>query len=176
MGYECLLAGLPELMPGIEAPLTMEALEEQLATTLKPKDREQLHLLKCHAQMGACAFIQDWLRFNTDLNNVLTAEICKKYNLALKGRIVGQLPDDVEPEVKEVSRMQNLYERERQLDTVRFAWLEERTRMVDFSLENVLAYYLKLQILCRWQELTREKGEQVFRDIVADFKKGIKIE
>lgn len=176
MGYECLLAGLPELKPGMEAPLTMEALEEQLSETLKPRDKDQLHLLKCRAITGACAFIQDWLRFSIDLNNVLTAEICKKYNLSLRGRLVGQLPDDVEPDVKEVSRMQDLYERERRLDAVRFAWLEERTRMVDFSLENVLAYYLKLQILCRWQELNREKGEQVFRDIVADFKKGIKIE
>ena len=176
MGYEYLLTGLPDIKARDEAPMSMEALETLLDEHLKAKDKEQLRLLKKHGREGACPFVLDWLDFNRDLNNVLTAEVCRKHGLDLKGRIVGEMPDDVEPEVKAVSKTENLYERERQIDVLRFAWLEERTRMVTFSLENVLAYYLMAELLNRWSVLTAEKGETVFREMVTDMKKGVHID
>lgn len=175
MNYECLIAGLPELSPSMPAPMSMEDLETLLEETLSNQDKEQLRLMKAHATTGACAFIRDWQHFNRDLNNLLTVQICRKHGLELSKHIIGAMPDDVDASVTEVSAMSNLYERERAIDALRFAWLEDRTRMVFFSLENVLAYYLELSLLCRWDILTREHGEQVFRDIVADFKKGIKL-
>jgi len=173
MGYEYLIAGLPELKAGDKAPMTMEALDELLSEHLSEADKEQLRLMKYRASSGVCAFLSDWMAFNRDLNNVLTAEICKKHGLDLKKNILGELPTDVDQQVKSLSQIPNLYERERAIDAVRFEWLEEHTKMVTFSLENVLAYYLELQMLCRWEVLTRETGEQVFREIVSDMKKGI---
>ena len=175
MGYECLLTGLPDIKAGDAAPMSMEALEALLGESLREKDKEQLRLLKKHGRKGACPFVLDWLDFNRDLNNVLTAEVCRKHGLELKGHILGEMPDDVEPEVKTVSKTENLYERERQIDALRFAWLEERTRMITFSLENVLAYYLMAEMLNRWAVLTPEKGEVIFREMVSEMKGGIKI-
>jgi len=173
MGYEYLIASLPELKAGEKAPMTVEALDELLAEQMSAKDQEQLRLMKLRASYGICAFVRDWQAFNRDLNNVLTAEICKKHGLDLKKNILGEMPTDVDAQVKAISQIGNLYEREREIDAVRFKWLDERTQMLTFSLENVLAYYLELQMLCRWEVLTRETGEVVFRDIVADLKKGI---
>ena len=173
MGYEYLIAGLPELKAGDKAPITIEQLEKQLAEQMNEQDKEQLRLMKCRASYGVCPFVRDWQLFNRDLNNVLTAEICRKHGLDIKKNILGEMPDDIEPEVKALSQITNLYERERQIDAVRFKWLEERTQMITFSLENVLAYYLELQMLCRWDVLTRETGEKIFREIVTDMKKGI---
>ena len=175
MGYECLLTGLPDIKAGDAAPMSMEALEALLGESLREKDKEQLRLLKKHGRKGACPFVLDWLDFNRDLNNVLTAEVCRKHGLELKGHILGEMPDDVDPEVKTVSKTENLYERERQIDALRFAWLEERTRMITFSLENVLAYYLMAEMLNRWAVLTPEKGEVIFREMVSEMKGGIKI-
>ncbi|MCQ2342769.1 MAG: DUF2764 domain-containing protein [Paludibacteraceae bacterium] len=173
MGYEYLIAGLPELHAGDKAPMTVEQLEEQLAEQLTDSDREQLRLMKCRASYGTCAFIRDWQAFNRDLNNILTAEICRKHGFDARKYIIGEMPTDIDSTVKALSQIPNLYERERQIDAVRFAWIEDRTAMVSFSLENVLAYYLELQMLCRWDVLTRETGERIFRDIVADMKHGI---
>lgn len=175
MKYEYLIASLPELRQGGEAPMTMDALESLLSETLCERDLEQLRLLKLHAQEGACAFVLDWLHFNKDLNNILTEEICRKHNLDPKMKVVGQMPDEITPEIKALSKMDNLYEREKQIDAVRFAWLEERTQTTTFDLENVLAYYLMNEMLNRWMVLNVEKGEQVFRELVSDMKKGIKI-
>lgn len=175
MGYEYLISGLPDISANSPAPLSMETLEELLDEQLRPKDKEQLAKLKMYIRQGACDFIVDWIDFNRDLNNVLTAEVCRKHGLKAEKYIIGELPDEVEPEVKAVSKMDNLYNRERQIDAIRFAWLEERTRMINFSLENVLAYYLMNKMLNRWAPLTAEKGETVFREMVADMKKGIKL-
>jgi len=173
MGYEYLIASLPELKAGEKAPMTIEALDELLGESLSARDLEQLRLLKLRASNGICAFVRDWQAFNRDLNNVLTAEICRKHGLDLKKNILGEMPTDVDQDVKALSQITNLYERERAIDAVRFRWLDEYTQMLTFSLENVLAYYLELQMLCRWDVLTRETGEVVFRDIVADMKQGI---
>ena len=194
MGYECLIAGLPELQEGSAAPMTMEALDALLAEMLTDKDLEQLELLKRHVSTGACRFVRDWQNYNRDLNNVLTAQICRKHNLDPRKAIIGdnelalqlkrpesqRLKDfglagtiDTLPEILAVSEIENLMDREKHIDALRFMWLEERTRSVFFSLENVLAYYLMNQMLCRWDVLTVEKGEKVFRDIVAEMKSGI---
>lgn len=176
MGYECLLTGLPELAAGDAAPISMSALDELFDEVLTAADKEQLRLLKKHGRRGACPFVLEWLDFNRDLNNVLTAAVCRKHGLSLKGQIIGEMPDFIEPEVKEVSKIDDLYDRERQIDALRFAWLEERTRMVSFSLENVLAYYLMAEMLNRWTVLTPETGETTFRALVAEMKKDIHIE
>jgi len=175
MGYEYLIASLPELKAGEKAPMSEEALDELLAEQLSDKDQEQLRLMKLRASYGVNAFVRDWQAFNRDLNNVLTAEICKKHGLDPKDNILGEMPTDVDTEVKALSQISNLYERERAIDAVRFKWLDERTQMLTFQLENVLAYYLELQMLCRWEVLNRETGEQVFREIVADMKKRINL-
>lgn len=197
MGYECLISGLPELQEGSAAPMTMESLEALLAETLSAKDLEQLRLLKKHVRSGACRFVRDWQDFNRDLNNVLTAHICRKHGLDPRKNIIGdnelalqlkrpesqKLKDfgltgtiDSLPEILAVAEIENLMDREKHIDALRFMWLEERTRMIFFSLENVLAYYLMNEMLCRWDILTVEKGEKVFRDIVAEMKSGIKFE
>ncbi len=197
MGYECLISGLPELQEGSAAPMTMESLEALLAETLSAKDLEQLRLLKKHVRLGACRFVRDWQDFNRDLNNVLTAHICRKHGLDPRKNIIGdnelalqlkrpesqKLKDfgltgtiDSLPEILAVAEIDNLMDREKHIDALRFLWLEERTRMIFFSLENVLAYYLMNEMLCRWDILTVEKGEKVFRNIVAEMKSGIKFE
>lgn len=197
MGYECLISGLPELQEGSAAPMTMESLEALLADSLSAKDLEQLRILKKHVRSGACRFVRDWQDFNRDLNNVLTAHICRKHGLDPRKNIIGdnelalqlkrpesqKLKDfgltgtiDSLPEILAVAEIENLMDREKHIDALRFLWLEERTRMIFFSLENVLAYYLMNEMLCRWDILTVEKGEKVFRDIVAEMKSGIKFE
>ena len=65
---------------------------------------------------------------------------------------------------------------EKAMDALRFEWLETRTEFDFFSTEQVLAYYLKVLMLHRWSLLTIEEGEKVFRELVADMKRGIKLD
>lgn len=140
-------------------------------------------------------FVHSWFAYNQDMNNVLVAVICRKHGFDVRKMIVGKgevatilrknLPqkdfgiaavmDDVQ-DIMSLVDIDNLMEREKRMDALRFRWLDNATRFVDFSIENVLAYYLQTEMLNRWEVLTVEQGEKVFRDLVADMKKGISLE
>ncbi len=239
MGYECLMAGLPELKAGGEAPMTMETLLLLLEENLSEKDKPLLALLRMksdapeiselveryddsiidqpdwwenarntlseadlrtqllyeYGQKSKNKFVRKWFAYNQDMNNVLVAAICRKHGFDVRKMIVGQgevaeilrknlqqkdfglggVMDSLQ-EIMSLVDIDNLMEREKRMDALRFVWLEEATLFVDFSIENVLAYYLQAEMLNRWSLLTVEQGEKVFRELVADMKKGVNLD
>ena len=239
MGYECLMAGLPELKAGGEAPMTMETLLLLLEENLSEKDKPLLDLLRMksdapeiselveryddsiidqpdwwenarntlseadlrtqllyeYGQKSKNKFVRKWFAYNQDMNNVLVAAICRKHGFDVRKMIVGQgevaeilrknlqqkdfglggVMDSLQ-EIMSLVDIDNLMEREKRMDALRFVWLEEATLFVDFSIENVLAYYLQAEMLNRWSLLTVEQGERVFRKLVADMKKGVNLD
>lgn len=239
MGYECLMAGLPELKAGGEAPMTMETLLLLLDENLSEKDKPLLDLLRMksdapeiselveryddsiidqpdwwenarntlseadlrtqllyeYGQKSKNKFVRKWFAYNQDMNNVLVAAICRKHGFDVRKMIVGQgevaeilrknlqqkdfglggVMDSLQ-EIMSLVDIDNLMEREKRMDALRFVWLEEATLFVDFSIENVLAYYLQAEMLNRWSLLTVEQGEKVFRELVADMKKGVNLD
>lgn len=140
------------------------------------------------------SFIRDWYAFNQDMNNVLVASICRKHNFDIQKMIVGhnaiattirenykkkdfglsEVMDDYNV-ILSLAEISDLMVREKQMDALRFEWLEGRTEFDIFSVEQVFAYYLKVNMLNRWSLLTVEQGEQVFRSMVADMKKGVQL-
>ena len=239
MGYECLMAGLPELKAGGEAPMTMETLLLLLEENLSEKDKPLLDLLRMKSDAPEISelveryddsiidqpdwwenarntlseadlrtqllyeyglksknkFVRKWFAYNQDMNNVLVAAICRKHGFDVRKMIVGQgevaeilrknlqqkdfglggVMDRLQ-EIMSLVDIDNLMEREKRMDALRFVWLEEATLFVDFSIENVLAYYLQAEMLNRWSLLTVEQGEKVFRELVADMKKGVNLD
>lgn len=239
MGYECLMAGLPELKAGGEAPMTMETLLLLLEENLSEKDKPLLDLLRMKSDAPEISelveryddsiidqpdwwenarntlseadlrtqllyeyglksknkFVRKWFAYNQDMNNVLVAAICRKHGFDVRKMIVGQgevaeilrknlqqkdfglggVMDSLQ-EIMSLVDIDNLMEREKRMDALRFVWLEEATLFVDFSIENVLAYYLQTEMLNRWSLLTVEQGEKVFRELVADMKKGVNLD
>lgn len=151
-------------------------------------------LLYEYGKKHGIGFVKRWFEYNQDVNNILVATICRKHGFEVSRAIVGDnevaqilrrnLPQkdfglagviDNLAEVMALVEIENLMQREKQQDALRFEWLDEQTRFIHFSVENVLAYYLQNSMLRRWANLTVEEGEQVFRTMVADMKKGIQL-
>ena len=203
MTYEYLLAGLPELKAGADSPVSLEKLNELLDEQLKEKDKFLLDLLRAPIDEQTLEeglkvknrFIREWFEFNRDMNNVLVAQICRKHGFDVKQQIVGddeladqlrthttqkdfglnELPGDYSA-ILALAQIEDLMAREKAMDAIRFEWLQERTEFDFFSLEMVFAYYLEVVMLHRWSLLTIEEGEKVFRELVKDMKKGIKLD
>ena len=203
MTYEFLLAGLPELKAGSDAPISLEKLDELFDEQLNASDKKLLDLLRvpideATLEEGLKAhnrFIREWFGFNQDMNNVLVAQICRKHGFDVKQQIVGEgevaeqlrthttqtdfglneLPGDYQA-VLALAQIEDLMQREKAMDAIRFEWLQTRTEFDFFSAEMVFAYYLEAVMLHRWSILTIEQGEQIFRELVADMKKGIKLD
>ena len=203
MTYEYLLAGLPELKAGADTPVSLEKLEELLNEQLSDSDKRLLDLLRVPVdaetlEAGLNArnrFIREWFAFNRDLNNVLVAQICRKHNFDVKQQIVGN--DEVAEQLRThtiqkdfglselsgdflsilaLAQIDDLMQREKAIDAIRFEWLQERTEFDFFSPEMVFAYYLEAVMLHRWSILTVEEGERVFRSMVAELKKDVKLD
>jgi len=161
----------------------------------RPEDDEQAELLYEEGLKSRNRFVRDWFAFNRDMNNVLVASICRKHGFDVRAKIVGQgevaeklrsnpqqkdfglgeVMDNYE-EILALTQIEDLMAREKAMDAIRFTWLQERTMFDFFSIEQVLAYYLQAEMLHRWSILTVEEGERVFRDIVADMKRGVKLD
>ena len=204
MTYEYLLAGLPELKAGSDAPISMEKLLALLDECLSEKDKQLLALLQSDEEIttlyerglqSSNKFVREWFAFNQDMNNVLVAAICRKHGFDVKKEIVGQgevadklransgqkdfglneVMDDPQT-ILALTQIEDLMAREKAMDALRFEWLQDQTQFDYFSIEQVLAYYLQAKMLHRWSILTVEEGERVFRELVADMKKGIKLD
>ena len=203
MTYEYLLSGLPELKAGSDVPVSLEKLDELLDEQMQDSDKAMLDLLRvpmdeATLETGLKAknrFIREWFAFNRDMNNVLVAQICRKHGFDVKTQIVGN--DEVAEQLRThtsqkdfglnelsgdyqsilaLAQIEDLMAREKAMDAIRFEWLQDRTEFDFFSAEMVFAYYLEAVMLHRWSLLTVEEGERVFRAMVAEMKKGVRID
>ena len=203
MTYEYLLAGLPELTAGSDAPISLDKLNELLDECLTASDKALLNLLRAPMDEATLAeglkasnkFVREWFAFNQDMNNVLVAQICRKHGFDVKTQIVGEGEvaeqlrthasqkdfglnevDGDWTEILALAGIEDLMQREKAQDAIRFTWLQDRTEFDFFSAEMVFAYYLEALMLHRWSILTIEEGEKIFRELVSDMKKGVKLD
>lgn len=182
--------------PAIVELLEEDAVQDRKAELSLSDEDFRTQLLYEQGMNCKNKFVRDWFAYNLDVNNVLAAAVAIKHGMDVQKVIVGDtevaqelrksgtlgknarlaalLPDL--KEVAEIAEIGDLLEREKRIDALRWQWLEERTLFEVFNIEAVLAYYLKASILHRWDNLTVEEGEQVFRALVADMKKGVNLD
>lgn len=135
-------------------------------------------------------FISDWYELNLNINNILTAITCRKFNFDKADYIVGDnnvaesirhsnardfgLGDSVEylPELQRIAEEVDLVVREKKIDLLKWQWLDDNTFFKTFDIESVFAYLVKLEMIERWVSLDKVQGERTFREIVSAMKKG----
>lgn len=138
-------------------------------------------------------FVRDWFRFNLDLNNIQTALTARKHSLPVQNLIVG------DSEVAEALRTSaakdwglsqtvgffdrlvriqdenDLTLRERETDMIKWNWMEENTFFHYFTVERLFAFLVRLDIAGRWLKLDKDKGQELFRSLIAGLKSGVEV-
>ena len=166
--------------------------EESAAEGIFPEDR-LAQLYYAHAMSQGNAFVERWFAFNLDLNNFLTAITARRYNLDVKPLIVGDnevakalrtsnsrdfgltgVMDGFE-EVMRISEIDNLVERERKLDVLKWEWMEENSFFDYFTVEKLFAFLVKIQIIERWITLDAEAGGEMLRSMIRQLKDEVKV-
>ena len=164
---------------------------EQKETVSKVAWEDRLAALYyAYAMKCGNRFVADWFELNLNINNVLTAITCRKYNLDKNDYIVGDnevaesirtsnardfgLTDSIEylPDLQRIAEEQDLLLREKKVDSLKWKWLDDNTFFKTFDIESVFAYLLRLEMIERWVLLDKTTGEQTFRQIVGAMKKG----
>ena len=135
-------------------------------------------------------FLASWFELNLNIGNVMAAQNCREHGLDREAYIVGdnevakQLrqsnardfnidnPLDYITELIQVTEEKDLFMRERRLDFLRWNWLEDNILYKTFDIVSVLAYLLRLEMIERWIGLSKVRGEETFRGLVANMKRG----
>ena len=181
--------------PAIMALMEEDAVRDRYAETSLSEADFRTQLLYEQGMKSKNKFVCRWFEYNLNLNNVLAAAVCHKHGYDAEKVIVGD--NEVAqllrksgvaknanlaalmPDLKEiiaVADIQDLLERERYIDALRWNWIEDKVRFCYFEIDNVLAYFLQATILHRWDALTKEQGERIFRDMLADMKRDVHFE
>ncbi len=129
-------------------------------------------------------FIRDYFTFDMNLRNLTTDLNCRKYDRELQKEIIGDnkfakalrtsklkdfgLTDDYPFVERVISFFDNpaMIEKERQLDLLRWEFLDERTTFEYFSIDKVLSFLIRLLIIERWSKLDTESGKKVFNGLI----------
>lgn len=131
-------------------------------------------------------FMNDYVRYELNLKNVLTALNGRKYDMDISADIIGDgdieyslkksrardfgLANDVDnlESIIHLYEIPNLLDRELKLDLMRWQSLDEATFFNYFSIEKVLAFIVKVFIVERWISLDEEKGKELFKRLITD--------
>ena len=138
-------------------------------------------------------FVSSWFEFNLNSNNVLVALAARKYKMQIAPLVVGDtevcqalktsnardfgLTSELDyfDQLLKVSETEDLVEREKKLDQIRWKWMEDKTFFDYFTIERLYVFLLQLEIIERWISLDKEKGNQMFREIIDSLKGEVRV-
>ncbi|WP_294612368.1 DUF2764 domain-containing protein [uncultured Bacteroides sp.] len=138
-------------------------------------------------------FVSFWFAFNLTMNNILVALTARKFKMDIAPLIVGDtevcealrtsgardfgLTGEVDflDQLVKISETEELVEREKKIDQLRWNWMEEATFFNYFTIERLFVFLLQLEMIERWISLDKEKGNQLFRSIIATLKDEVQI-
>ena len=129
-------------------------------------------------------FVRTWVSFDRSIRLVLAAITIKRHDLDARRLIVGDSElvrllrsgnwhdisfleeGEVVQKVLQISEEEDLSAREHRIDQLKWEYLDSLTFADTFSIDTMLAYLLKLQMLSRWSSLDTEIGKSRFREII----------
>lgn len=138
-------------------------------------------------------FISSWFEFNFIINNVLIALTARKYKVDAASYIVGDteitealrtsgardfgLANEIDffDQIVKLSEIDELLEREKKLDQLRWEWMDNAVFFDYFDVERIFVYLVKLEMIERWISLDKEKGRELFRKIIDALKDEVQI-
>ena len=135
-------------------------------------------------------FLASWFELNLNIGNVMVAKNCRDHGLDKEVYIVGDNEVakllrqsgardygidgslDYITSLQQITEEKDLFIRERNLDVLRWNWLEENTMCKTFDIVSVISYLLRLEMIERWIGLSKIRGEETFRGLVLNMKRG----
>ncbi len=139
------------------------------------------------------SFVSAWFEFNLNLNNIQSAISARKYKLDVPSVIVGDtevcemlrtsnardfgLGDTLSylDSIQRISEIDDLVEREKKIDQLKWNWLEIESFFDYFTIERLFVFLLQLEMIERWISLDKDKGNELFRALIQSLKNEVQI-
>lgn len=146
-----------------------------------------------YAMNSGNKFVSSWFEFNLNINNVLAALAARKYKMDVAQVVVGktdvsemirtsnardfgltEMLEYFEP-VLRISEIDELVEREKKIDLLKWNWMEDAVFFNYFTVERIFVFLLRLEMIGRWISMDKEKGNELFRQMIDQLKNEVQI-
>ena len=170
--YYYLVAGLPELtLEDSKLSYTVADFKSELYSALSEEDRMLIDLFYLQFDnANVLKLLKDKDAAIDPRGNYSAEELAEYISLLKEGGEVEWL--DI---LVKISETEELVEREKKIDLLRWNWMEEATFFNYFTVERLFVFLLQLEMIERWISLDKEKGSQLFRSIIATLKDEVQI-
>lgn len=185
--YEYIIACLPVLQEDWNQSkgLDADAVTAEIKSQLSGKDLEHFDLLLsgfdpdklCEnfyrkAAKSASGFIRQYFAYDLGVRNAKVAYLNKALGRPEGMDMLVLSEDEFEDwaAATEVLSGTDILERERGLDILMWAKIEELTQMHVFDLDVILGFEAKLKIVDRWLKLDPRTGWEMFRKLVDEIR------
>jgi hypothetical protein len=185
------------LEDNIKEPAALPDYMVQFITAFKAKtplipemspENELTSLFFDHVCNSSNDFIRNWYTFELNLRNLVVALLSRKHGLPFENQIIGsgEIPQAIKKshardfglsgelsyldEIANLVRNDNIQEREKAIDNIRWSYLDEVTFFDYFTIDKVLAYTLKLGLIDRWLAIDKDHGNELFKKLLAELK------
>jgi hypothetical protein len=136
-------------------------------------------------------FLVDYYLFELDLQNITTALSLRKNSLPYLQKIIpfgenyqsilkSNSPDlglsgkiDYLDNLIDLYKGDDLVQIEKEIENIRWKWLDEKVETDFFSKNFIYSYAVKLESVTRWFELDEENGRQMLDKLINEIKKNV---
>ena len=186
--YEYIVASLPVLASDYRGPLDTDEIIGEIRAQLSPKDEALLDtLLKGFdadsldaefyrkALASKDRFIAGYFGYDLDVRNCRVAYLNKALGRP-EGQDIMVLDEDEPREFEDIEKVNAVLQgsdilgRERGLDDILWECIDSLTLMEVFTLDQILGFVAKLQIVARWLRLDPQSGRELFRKLVEEIR------
>lgn len=137
-------------------------------------------------------FLRSWFIFNLNIRNILATFNCIRfgynlqqqlikveqnimpYSLLINKRLKPELFEEELPFNQQIFRIAeldiSLIEKEKELDKIRWNYLDENTFFHYFNIEKIVSFTIKMLITERWLKLDADTGRILLNKLIADLK------
>ena len=137
-----------------------------------------------HLASQSNTFIRDWFLFERDMQNILTAGQCRKYDMPVEKQLIGDSEiveklsrsnardfglDNEFPFVEAILKIieeDDLKEYEKKIDHIKWDYLDDEVFFHFFTIEKLFSFVVKLSIIERWLSLDKETGKELLNDLL----------
>ena len=186
--YEYIVASLPVIASDYRGPLDTDAIISEIRSQLSPKDEAVLDTLlkgfdsdSLDAEFYRTAlasknrFIAGYFGYDLDVRNCRVAYLNKALGRP-EGQDIMVLDEDEPREFEDIEKVNAVLQgsdilgRERGLDDILWERIDSLTLMEVFTLDQILGFVAKLQIVARWLRLDPQSGRELFRKLVEEIR------
>lgn len=166
--------------------------KEQLFSEMSPED-ELTTLYYDEMLATENDFLRKWFEFDLNVRNAIVALFSRQHDLPYENKVIGS-SDASEAmrkshardfglanefpyleDVVNIVKIEDIQERERAIDELKWKYLDEVSFFEYFTAEKVFAFILKLEIIERWMAIDKTTGNELFKKLLEELKATYKL-